>query len=132
MKYRKGYKYQLAEDYVIKAEIRPLHSFANDYLSITINGLLSIFKGYAWDGPSGPTWDTKTFIRGSLVHDAIYQLIRHNHVAKEYKDYSDRLLQQICIEDGMNKIRAWYVYQAVKYFAGYAISPKSIKPIIEV
>jgi len=132
MKYRQGYKYQLSEDYAIQTDICPLRIFCNDYLGITDSGLLTIYKGYAWDGPSGPTWDTKTFIRGSLVHDAIYQLIRHNHVAKEYKDYSDRLLQQICIEDGMNRIRAWYVYQAVKYFAGYAISPKSIKHIIEV
>ena len=71
MKYRKGYKYQLYEDYEIITTIIPYGSVSNDYVAIDCTGLLTVFKGYAWDGPSGPTFDTKTFMRGSLVHDAI-------------------------------------------------------------
>jgi len=132
MKYRGGYKYQLAEDYTIETLINPVREVENDYLSIDRNGLLTVKKGYAWDGPSGPTFDTKTFMRGSLVHDAIYQLIREGFIGEQYKIYADGFLYNICIEDGMNRIRAWYVYQSVKYFAKFAIRQESIKQIIEV
>jgi hypothetical protein len=37
-------------------------------------------KGYAWNGPSGPTLDTRNFMRGSLVHDALYQLMREGRM----------------------------------------------------
>jgi len=132
VKYRKGYKYQLYEDYEIITTIIPYGSVSNDYVAIDCTGLLTVFKGYAWDGPSGPTFDTKTFMRGSLVHDAIYQLIRHQSIAPHYKAYADILLRDICIEDGMNRIRAWYVYHAVKNFADFAVNPRYIKSIIEV
>jgi hypothetical protein len=132
MKYRKGYKYQLYEDYEIATTIQPYRNVSNDYVAIDGSGLLTVFKGYAWDGPSGPTFDTKTFMRGSLVHDAIYQLIRHKSIALYYKAYADILLRDICIEDGMNRIRAWYVYHSVKNFADFAVNPKYIKQIIEV
>ena len=39
---------------------------------------LYISKGYSWDGPSGPAIDTPDWIKASLVHDALYQLIREN------------------------------------------------------
>ena len=116
IKYKAGYKYQLHETYVIQ-----LPSSFNDvdYIGQFVKistGCLSILKGYAWDGPSGPTIDTKNFMRGSLVHDVLYQMMRDGVVPKELKDDADRLLQSICREDGMSKFRAWYVYQAVKRF----------------
>jgi hypothetical protein len=92
------------------------------------DGVLEIGKGYAWDVPSGPSIDTLNFMRGSLMHDAFYQLIRMEKIPYSYKDYADRLLQKICIEDGMSKFRAWYVYQAVKRFAGEAAKPGSEIP----
>jgi hypothetical protein len=70
--------------------------------------------GYAWDGPSGPTWDTDTFMRGSLVHDAMYQLMRLGCMDRVHRCYADELLRDICIEDGMWSFRAWYVYKAVR------------------
>ncbi len=30
--------------------------------------------------PNGPTIETKTFMRASLVHDALYQLMREEHL----------------------------------------------------
>jgi len=46
------------------------------YLKLDGDGQFEFSKGYAWDGPSGSTVDTLNFMRGSLVHDALYQLIR--------------------------------------------------------
>ena len=131
MKYRKGYKYQLHDDYSFPTLIFN-YSVDTDYLSLKPDGLLTAKKGYAWDGPSGPTVDTKSFMRGSLLHDVIYQLIREGYIPKRFKDYADRLLRLVCVADGMTRLRAWYVYQAVKYFADFATRPESIKPIIEV
>lgn len=128
IKYKAGYKYQLQEAYVIQLPdaFAGVDSEAPFYA--LRDGILVIRKHYAWDGPSGPTIDTKTFMRGSLVHDVLYQMIREGLLSKELKDDADRLLQTICIEDGMSKFRAWYVYQAVKRFGKQPmLSNKDIK-----
>ncbi|NDB81874.1 MAG: DUF1353 domain-containing protein [Alphaproteobacteria bacterium] len=111
--YTDGWKYQLKEDYVIKSGIIPPLNVETEYIQLLGDGTLTIREGYAWDGPSGPTIDTKNFMRGSLVHDALYQLIREKHLPLSYRDKADRLLQSICKEDGMSAFRAWYVYQGV-------------------
>ena len=76
--YRKlhKYKYQLTDDYYIRIDIRPGQDLEFRFLSLSSDGILTIRKSYAWDGPSGPTIDTMDFMRGSLVHDALYQLMR--------------------------------------------------------
>jgi hypothetical protein len=122
-----GYKYQLMERYSFDVAIKE-YEIDTPYLSLGNDGILIIKKGYAWDGPSGPTIDTLNFMRGSLVHDALYQLMRMGKILYSYKDHADRLLQKICIDDGMSKVRAWGVYQAVKLFGGASAKPGSEKP----
>jgi hypothetical protein len=79
---------------------------------------LIVKQGYAWDGPSGPTIDTKNFMRGSLVHDALYQLCREGFLEKNtYRPIADRLLYDLVREDGMNWFRAKYMYWAVRLAA---------------
>jgi len=125
------YKYQLRYDYHIKTKLKPkVNIVIDDYIILQTNGMLSIFKGYCWDGPSGPTIDTKNFMRGSLVHDALYQLMRAGLLDIKHRDYADRLLQKICKEDGMNCFRAWYVYQAVSKFAKSSAVPQNNEPKI--
>jgi hypothetical protein len=123
----KRYKYQLLDDYKIEIGIRG-YSLKTSYLNLSATGLLGISSGYAWDGPSGPTIDTLDFMRGSLVHDALYQLIRMKEIPFHYKAYADLLLKKICLEDGMSNFRANYVYQAVKLFGGASAKPGSEKP----
>lgn len=123
--YRGGYKYQLHETCTIKLDIRPDKAVDIDYLTLTLDGLLTIHKGYAWDGPSGPTFDTLDFMRGSLVHDALYQLMRGSYLSdKTWREAADRTLQRICLEDGMSSIRAWWVYHGVRLGAGPAAKPR--------
>lgn len=119
IKYRSGYKYQLAEDYAVQTDIKG-QSFTLEFFNMTADGVLEIFKGYAWDGPSGPTFDTANFMRGSLVHDALYQAIREGYLPRSLRDAADRELQKICIEDGMTAARAWWVYTGVKLGGGPA------------
>lgn len=129
--YRKlrGYKYQLTEDYVVQTNIYNYET-VTPFIQLTDNGVLILFKYYAWDGPSGPTIDTSTFVRPSLIHDAIYQLIRLELLPIFIKDIADVNLYYDCINDGMNKIRAIYVYNAVRCFADYAVKPNKKDDVV--
>ena len=118
--YRDGYKYQLVEYYTVGVAIHPETLIEHDYIRLRPDGTLTISKGYAWDGPSGPTLDTKNFMRGSLVHDALYQLIGEGLLPMAARDIADRELRRICLEDGMSEARAWWVYQAVRIFGNAA------------
>ncbi len=120
----KHWKYQLLSTYTIRLP-ESLHppvlearfmSFANAYLVI--------YKGYCWDGPSGPTIDTKSFMRGSLTHDVLYQLIREGKLPPAARKPADELLREICIEDGMSRFRAWYCYRSLRMFGAAAARPK--------
>ena len=128
--YRGGYKYQLKQDYTVTIAIIPPKVVGNDYIALDITGKLFVKAGYAWDGPSGPTIDTLDFMRGSLVHDALYQLMRENlldHLV--YREQADRTLQAICQEDGMGSIRAWWVHHGVRMFADPAADPAIKHPL---
>jgi len=117
IRYRKGYKYQLAEDYSVQVGILPLNDIATDWLRLTSRGWLYVKKGYAWDGPSGPTWDTNSAMRGSLVHDALYQLMRLGLLDECHRGQADAMLRDICIDDGMYRWRADVWKEAVNLFA---------------
>ena len=124
MTYRElhGYKYELMEDVCIPTKIKG--PIVTKYGSVLEN-MLIIRDGYAWDGPSGPTIDTATFMRGSLVHDFYYQLMREGRISAYYwREYADQELRRICIEDGMNKFRAWYVYWAVRIWGHWTCKPR--------
>ena len=144
IRYRCGYKYQLAEGYSLKLEMLQRHGawseahgedgerdagIKTEYIELSADGVLTIKAGYAWDGPSGPTIDTKSFMRGSLVHDALYQLMRNEHLPASCREEADQELYRLCREDGMCRFRAWYVLLGVRKGAGFAASPKSRKSI---
>lgn len=114
IKYRSGYKYQLTEAYTVQTALRPATNINHGFIALTPSGLLVICSGYAWDGPSGPTIDTKNFMRGSLVHDALYQLMREKLLDCGWRETADAELRRICIEDGMSWLRAWWVFKAVR------------------
>jgi hypothetical protein len=128
--YKAGYKYQLKEDCVTRIDLLPDNNVVTQFLELTTEGVLTMRKGYAWDGPSGPTFDTLNFMRGSLVHDALYQLMRERYLDEDtYRDRSDRLLQKICKEDGMSMLRAWWVYQGVHLFGKPSADPANDRPL---
>ena len=116
IQYKKGYKYQLDRNFSVFIPIKPVVLLkSGHWLRLHANGLLKIRHGYAWDGPSGPTIDTKTFMRGSLVHDALYQLMRERYLDyRTDRKVADKLLREICIQDGMSRVRANYVYDGVR------------------
>lgn len=116
IRYRDGYKYQLVDPYWIQTDIMGAEYRVDGYISLRENGLLYIYRAYAWDGPSGPTMDTKNSIRASLVHDALYQLMGEYPELLKWRLYADSLLYNMLIEDGMWRIRAWLWKKAVNWF----------------
>ena len=136
IKYREGYKYQLAEDYTLLTDIIPVNvtgdpeGVGNDYVWLGKGGMLIVRRGYAWDGASGPTVDTLDTMRGSLVHDALYQLMREEFLSKDYREAADKIFLEILLADGMLPIRAAAWFVAVRLAAGTAASPQSVNPIL--
>lgn len=127
-KKRRHYKYTLFADYQHLTDLRFGQAVAiPPVITLEANGLLRIRKGYAWDGPSGPTIDTPNFMRGSLVHDVLYQLMREELIAQDHRQYADELLRQICIEDGMSRLRAWGVYQGVRLGGAASAAPDLLR-----
>lgn len=127
--YKEGYKYLLHEDYKIKINITGL-VIVTQFINLTADGWLTVFKGYAWDGASGPTVDTKSSMRGSLIHDVLYQLMRMGLLPRFHRAYADRLLREIGIEDGMWPARAYVWERAVQKFAARASTPQGEPPVI--
>ena len=41
----------------------------DDFFTLQEDGTLIVNKGFAWDGASGPTFDSRSSMRPSLVHD---------------------------------------------------------------
>jgi hypothetical protein len=130
IKYRSGYKYQLVADYRLNVSVIPVQDIDTDFIALNTQGMLLIKKGYAWDGPSGPTIDTKSFMRGSLVHDALYQLMRNRHLSNtRWRAVADNELKRICLEDGMFRFRAAWVHRGVRVGGGPAADPASRKKV---
>ena len=128
--YKEGYKYQLTEIAFFKTKILG-YVIHTDFISLGPNGLLLIKKGYAWDGPSGPTIDTPDSMRASLAHDACYQLMRMELIPITWRRAIDKELKRRLIEDGMNELRADIWYVGVCEFAEDAALPESRKKDIK-
>ena len=112
--YKEGYKYQLTRNYSVFTGIMIPEDVIYDYFTITSNGWLHIKKGYAWDGASGPTFDTKSSMRASAVHDCYCQASNDKRIDyKEFGPQFNKVFYEICLEDEMDPIRAWLWHKAV-------------------
>ncbi len=130
MKYRAGYKYQLVDGERFHTQIRPPERIDTTFLNLHPSGRLLVLPGYAWDGPSGPTWDTKNSLRGSLAHDALYQLIRQGYLPFETWKQADVELDKVLKEDGMWWPRRAYWMAGLKLAGGSAAKPSNAKKVL--
>ena len=130
IKYRSGYKYQLADSYHHQlVKIRPIAPAATEFLSLSVDGLLIVKAGYAYDGPSGPTKDTPDSMRGALVHDALYELMRRGLISEDWRDEADEEFYRILREDGMDRARAKVWYYGVRAFAAGCADPENKREV---
>jgi len=117
MRYRKRryWKYTTVDDEFYATGIIPDSSIHTKFLSMDLEGGLTILKHYAWDGASGPTIDTPNTFFGSLIHDALYQLMRGEYIdRKKWRKRADQILYEILRDKGMSKFRAKLWYKAVR------------------
>jgi Protein of unknown function (DUF1353) len=132
IRYAAGYKYQLRAAYatVLPELADPTRiPIVTDWIELDPDGTLRIRPGYAWDGASGPTYDSKSSMRASLVHDALYQLMRMDLLDRAaHRAPADWIFRRICKEDGMWSPRQWAWYHLVRIFADPAADPANLSP----
>lgn len=120
IQYKEGsFKYQLHRDVeVLLPELRSTAGVGlTGMLTLTPGGLLRIRKRYAWDGPSGPVVDRSSTLRASLVHDALYQLMRAGFLDRDLcQEPADRVFQRIYLEDGGWKWLGAVYYRGLRAF----------------
>lgn len=113
IQYRGGYKYSLWETYVGYVRIKGF-TVRHRLFELDPDGKLTIFENYPWDGASGPTIDTKSSMRGSVVHDALYEMMRLGLLPQSCFELANEELRDTCKEDGMWHWRADGWYDAVE------------------
>jgi len=128
MKYRSGYKYQLAEDEIFQTMLWPAEQIKTFFIDLTTDGEMTVRASYAWDGPSGPTWDTASSMRGSLFHDAAYQLLRMEQLPQGMRRLIDSEMGRFCVDDDMWGWRAKLWVRELR-FATAAADPKNRKKV---
>lgn len=130
--YKGSYKYLLAERATWTTGIRS-DGFALRFCSISPDGELTILPGYAWDGASGPSINTKSVRRASLIHDALYQLLRETGFGKNgdrheiRRHQSDQVFRNVCEADGMWKPRVRWMFRGVRTGGGPSAEVKARK-----
>ena len=117
MKYSKyKYKFKVEENFSIELPFK-IPDFEHPYAS-SKDSILSVKKGYAWDGASGPIINTRDTLVASLVHDVLYQAMRLNLIksSKENRKIADKNFFEILKMNGVNSIRRKVWYFAVRLF----------------
>ena len=117
MKYSEyKYKFKVEENFSIELPFK-IPDFEHEYAS-SKDSVLSVKKGYAWDGASGPIINTRDTLVASLVHDVLYQVMRLNLIksSKENRQIADKNFFEILKMNGVNSIRRKVWYLAVRLF----------------
>jgi hypothetical protein len=129
LNYKSGYKYQVHDDFSVQTKILVRSNISTTFVDLATDGTLTVKAGYAWDGCSGPTLDTKSTMRAGCVHDALYGLTRADLLSQVRREAIDKEFHRILLEDGAWRFRAWYYYQAVRKFGLSASSAENRKKV---
>ena len=131
MKYRKGFKYQLAEPVTFQTSFAGREVFTK-WIKLHPDGKLCLSVGYAWDGTSGPVIDRKTNMQASGLHDALYQLMRLGLIPYTLWRQADEEFRKILLEDGAWRIAVAIDMVGLMIADGRAARPSERKKIYEV
>jgi len=100
-KNRKGHKYEMLRTRAVMTRIKGL-TINHPLFKLEPTGLLHIKIGYRWDGPSGVTVDTPSFMRGSAVHDVWFQILR------EFFKLNIEFIQTLNIDPALLRLRIFH------------------------
>lgn len=155
LSYKIGFKYQLVKPLTVVTKLKTPFYINTRYIELASNGTLHIRTGFAWDGASGWTIDTKSSMRASAVHDALYKLIRIGRLdGVGMREQADEEFYRIMVEDieaiaeakfsnkwwskvqkatylKLAKARAGVWFKALRIGGGPAASVDSIKKVYE-
>ena len=132
MKYRKGYLYQLAEDISIKTTLTVSKIIDTAFISLQPNGMMVIRSGYAWDGASGPTFNTNNSMVPSLFHDAAAQLMRQGLLSQERLPYINEHFDYMLKTRGMFWLRRRLWRHGLWLTGGSFAHPENMREVFEV
>lgn len=125
--YQDGYKGQVKRTLRIQTPIRPNKDIKTDFIEMTMGGILTIIKGYAYDFASGPTLDWPEWIKAAaLPHDCICQLHREGYLNDEQRREGDEWFKRILKANGMFLPRREIWYRGVRIGSGMKEGPKPI------
>lgn len=114
LEYIEGMKYQTAADYRVQTPVTG-YDIDHEYFKLSKDGQLWVKRGYAWDGPSGPVFHTKSAMIPSLEHDVFCQMMRCMMIDYEkWQDIINEFFRVRCIEKGMWEWRANMWHAAVE------------------
>lgn len=107
--------YRITKTFYFKSGIIPHMPINDEFSSLDKEGLVTIRKGFCWDGATG-AFDTKDIMLASCIHDAFCNWYNKKLITTENRKAADRLFQKINKEEGMPKPRRNWTYQAVRKF----------------
>lgn len=116
--YAAGYKYQLRQDAQAESGLMLPAPVSHEYFTISEAGLITVKRGYAWDGASSVAIDDPGTIYASLFHDAGYQAIRCGLIDGKWRRELDAMYRQLCINGGVFPARAEAHYLALRIGGG--------------
>ncbi len=111
------WKYRLTADLDMQTRVKGIEC-KTEYIRLREDGTLTLLKGYAWNGASGPTLDTAGTMAPSAGHDALYQLIEMGVLPASERINADRDLRDWLIGEGVPEVRALLWYRAVRVAGG--------------
>ena len=115
--YKKGYKYQLVQDYSFELHPKfPGTTYAGPFISVS-GRKATLSKGYAWDGASGPA--RGIFQMEPATHDDIWRYLDRpkNRILREIVESmgasEDELVYNLRYATAMARIKFWYVPESL-------------------
>jgi hypothetical protein len=132
IKYRDGCKYQLLEDHAVRTPFLGMPSWERPFSRYDgVTAILHLKTGLAWNGASGPTFDSSSSMAPSGEHDECYGAIEGgwgvdmtaNRVKRAYQAWImrrrvDMFFAARLVECGMAKWRAKLWLWGVRKFGG--------------
>ena len=107
-----GRNWRVVEDFSYQTNIQLKETITSNFFIHHSNGRIDVFKGFCWDGPSGG-FDTKNAMLASLLHDIGCVMRARDQLTDDEIDQFDDLYYTVCVEEGMSKFRAGYMFAAI-------------------
>lgn len=113
------WKYVMTEDLTIRMDNYYIFGFRyggieHPYFRLTNGGMLTVKKGYAWDGLSSFP-DREEWLMGSVVHDTLIQMCDESLIPDNERNECHREMR-IVLEHTSNKFWAYVIYVGLVVF----------------